>query len=395
MWRYLCFCAIFCAVIEINCWSGDSDGYRSSEYARNKRAKYYSIPSHKYYGRPSYTYSNRSPFTYSSPHGYTANDIGLASKQKPYKVSKIPFNEGLGDDDFNNLIKYLSHKDLDKIVKFAAEKERNLDNYRDLDNYEYKGDFDSEEFRNIDYEEDNPDSNDPNIQFYYKYNNIIKHRPSINYPQMQTNMNMYTQTPIKTGEEPELSLLDGYIQKEINVMNDRNYIFTDSSTWKEEELPKPINLREDDYDVSSTNNVRSFAKPESSYQLGNFADLPLMDYEHSKLERVNSYSVPYYSVSTRNSKFVLSSSNHRPRYPSPAPLPPSQLSSSPVSSSISLTNALEVEPAPPASAAKEQSDAHLKAIKIWTHKSKGTAYTLHDDGTLSLEQPSQPRYKYP
>ncbi|XP_045769877.1 uncharacterized protein LOC123870555 isoform X2 [Maniola jurtina] len=294
MWRYLCFCVIFCAAIEINCWSGDSDGHRSSEYARNKRAKYYSIPSYKHYSRPTYSYSNRSPFTYS--YGHISNDIGLASKPKPYKVSKSPFNEGLGDDDFNNLLKYLSHKDLDKIVEFAAEKERNSDKYRDTDNYENSGQFDSDEFRNIDYEEDSPYSHDPNIPFNFKYKNV-EHKPSTSYPQMQTIM--YTQIP--TGDEgSEL------------FMNDRNYIFTDSNTMAEEELPKPLNLREDDYDISSTNNVRSFAKPETSYILENFADLPLMDYEHSKLERVNSYSVPHYSVSTRNSKFVTPkpSQNH-------------------------------------------------------------------------------------
>lgn len=55
---------------------------------------------------------------------------------------------------------------------------------------------------------------------------------------------------------------------------------------------------------------------------------------------------------------------------------------------------IEAAPSAESSAAYAQSDAHLKAIKIWTHRSKGTAYTLHSDGTLSLEFPSKPRPKY-
>ncbi|CAH2260102.1 jg4814 [Pararge aegeria aegeria] len=359
-----------CAVIGINCWSGDNcAGCRGSEYTRNKRAKYYSVPSYKYYNRPTYSH-NRGPF-YTSSHSYTQNDIGPATRQRPYKVSKRPTHEGLGDEDFNNLMKYLSNKDLDKIVEFAADKEIYTDKYRDLNDYEYNGDL-----KNTDYEEDLR----PYSQFEYnKYSSFENRNPNIN-------MNyLYSQVPINTeesGETEQLSVLDEYIQKEINVMSDRNNIFTDSDTMREEQLPKPLNLREDDYVVSFTNNVPSFVKPETEYRLENFADLPLMEYENSKLEKVNSYSVPHYSV--------ISSSNSLPRSPSPTLASPSLLPSI-----LSLKNVPEVEPAPPASTAKEQSDAHLKAIKIWTHKSKGTAYTLHDDGTLSLENPTRPRYKFP
>lgn len=72
--------------------------------------------------------------------------------------------------------------------------------------------------------------------------------------------------------------------------------------------------------------------------------------------------------------------------PSPAlllPLSPSSLS----------VKTPEVETAPPASVTKDQSEAHLKAIKIWTHKSKGVAYTVLEDGTLTLERPSKPSHK--
>ncbi|XP_052740926.1 uncharacterized protein LOC128198637 [Bicyclus anynana] len=379
MWRNFSLVLVLCAVIEISCWSDNCNGCRA-DYTRNKRAKYYSFPSYKY-SRP--TYYNRGPL-----YSYTSNDIGPAAKPRPYKVSKRPINEGLGDEDFDNLINYLSNKDLDKIIKFAAEKEVYADRYRDSDNYEYNDDS-----ANSGYEEVYPKMyvNGPNVQFdSNRYNSFAYSNPDANNIHWQVDMNnIKVHAPVNTEESEEteqLSLLDEYIKKEINVMSNQNNVFTDSSTVKEEELPKPLNLREDDYDVSFTNNVPSIAKPESAYILENFGDLPLMEYENSKLEKVNSYSVPHYSV--------ISPSDHRPRFPSSSPSLPSSQSSPFSSSVLSLINAPEVEPAPPVSAAKEQSDAHLKAIKIWTHKSKGTAYTLHDDGTLSLEIPARPRHKY-
>lgn len=276
---------ILCAVIGIDTWSHDN-----FEYARNKRAKYYSIPLNKYYNRPSYSQSYKGP-TYSSSYGYTSNDIGLpTSKLRPYKLSKRPINEGLGDEDFGNLIRYLSSKDLDKIVEVAAEKQKYADYYNDVD--ESDEDFSGNNFWNVDYEKDSPDLYpNPNKQFEYN-----KHSNIAGYPQTYIN-SMYSKIPMQE-EIEKLSLLDEYIQREINVMSDGNNIFTDSSTMKEEELPKPSNLREDDYDGSFTNNVPSVVNPEFSYRLENFADLPLMGYENSKLEKVNSYSVPHYSVST-------------------------------------------------------------------------------------------------
>ncbi|XP_026318979.1 uncharacterized protein LOC113229554 isoform X2 [Hyposmocoma kahamanoa] len=147
------------------------------------------------------------------------------------------------------------------------------------------------------------------------------------------------------------------------------HIFTDSSMIKEEELPKPTNLREEELVISHTNHVPAIVKPDSTYEVKNFGNLPLMNYHNSKLHTVSSYNVPHYTVTTTRQKS-----------------PVLQLSSS--SSSLSASQKYpEIEYAPPDATGKEHSDAHLKAVKIWTHKSKGTAYTLHDDGTLSLELP--------
>ncbi|CAH1636651.1 unnamed protein product [Spodoptera littoralis] len=159
-------------------------------------------------------------------------------------------------------------------------------------------------------------------------------------------------------------------------------------TTEEETLPPPINMREVDFDVSYTNNVPTVVQADStSYEVENFGDLPLMNY-NSKLHSVSSYHVPHYTVTQSKSQSL--------------PSPPSSSYSSSQSYSSSSTGlkpspaaasikAPPVEPAPPPSVAKEQSDAHLKAIKIWSHKSKGAAYTLHDDGTLTPEWP-RPKY---
>ncbi|XP_064072378.1 uncharacterized protein LOC135193511 [Vanessa tameamea] len=357
----------------------------------------------KFYNRPPFSHPIRGPFSYTPPPGYTANDVGppISSNSRPYKVSKKPTNEGLGDEDINNLFKYLSKKDLDKIVQYANEKERSAMRYREPSynsNYEYSPDFNSNEnipskyqayesYRVLNSPNTRPDENryhDPdNDSSKVKYENSPFAGPLNNY-------GPYSQGQLD-GEESmhksQFSFLDAHIQKEIDDMSFENRDkYTDSRTMQEELLPRPTNLRNDDYDISFTNDVPSVLKPEtSSYKLENFAELPLMGYENSKLHSVNSYSVPHYSVTSN-----LKPSNQRP---SNKPLS-SFSSSSQFSKPSSHNNEFEVEPAPPASVAKEQSDAHLKAIKIWTHKSKGTAYTLHDDGTLSLEKPTRSKFEY-
>lgn len=55
---------------------------------------------------------------------------------KPYKVSKRPTNEGLGDDDISNLVRNLSKQDLDKILEFASEKDKYSQKSKEVD-YEF------------------------------------------------------------------------------------------------------------------------------------------------------------------------------------------------------------------------------------------------------------------
>lgn len=75
------------------------------------------------------------------------------------------------------------------------------------------------------------------------------------------------------------------------------HIFTDSSMIKEEELPRPVNLREEEQALSYTNNVPTVVEADSNYEVKNFGDLPLMNYQNSKLHTVSSYNVPHYTVS--------------------------------------------------------------------------------------------------
>ncbi|XP_046977898.1 uncharacterized protein LOC124543679 [Vanessa cardui] len=385
---------IFCVVIDIDCYnyeSGRCYGCRP-EYTIMRRSKHYPSSPFKFYNRPPFSPPIRGPFSYTPPPGYTANDIGppISSNARPYKVSKKPTNEGLGDEDINNLFKYLSKKDLDKIVKYANEKERSAMRYRepsDNSNYEYSPDFNNND--NIPKQAYEKILNGPDE---YRSHGLDNDSSNVKYESSQfagpvNNYQPYSQRNLD-GEasmhQSQFSFLDAHIQRQIEDMSFENRNrYTDGITDQEELLPRPTNLRNDDYDISFTNDVPSVVKPESSsYKLENFADLPLMGYENSKLHSVNSYNVPHYSVTSN-----LNPSNQRPFN--------KQLSSSTqFSKPSSHNNEFEVEPAPPASAAKDQSDAHLKAIKIWTHKSKGTAYTLHDDGTLSLEKPTRPKFEY-
>ncbi|CAH2085048.1 unnamed protein product [Euphydryas editha] len=363
---------IFCIVIKVHCFSYKSDSCDGCEYTRIKRAKYFSNAPFKFYNRPPYSPPIKGPFSYTPPPGYTANDVGppTPSNLRPFKSGK---------------------KDLDKIVEYANERNRYTDRYKeesDKHNYNPPDFSNTDNIYHIDQMYDSKRIfNSPNKQAYENKHYNSDDGPNSEYfTNKQSkgslqNYQAYSQGSVQTSDikdERQFSFLDAYIQKEISgISQNNNYFNTDSSTMQEEVLPKPINLRTNDPDVSYTNDVVSVVKPATSYKLENFAELPLMEYENSKLHKVNSYSVPHYSVTSTDYQ------------------PMKQSFSSPFSLSSQLLNPSnikipEVEPAPPASAAKEQSDAHLKAIKIWTHKSKGTAYTLHDDGTLTLEKPWRP-----
>lgn len=287
--------------------NSDCEGCRN-DYRRIKRAKYYQSPPFKFYNRPPFNPPIRGPFSYTPPPGYTANDVGSPNSPpnlRPYKVSKQPVNEGLGDEDINNLVKYLSKKDLDKIIEFANVKQKHESQREPIvNNYEYSVPDDmssSNFFKNQDF------GKDKIVNIQSSKSHEIKYTPDDNPTRYSFNSQLYG--PVESGQSQipfinaseqneQFSFLDTYIQKEIKDMTiNKSYIYTDSSIMQEESLPRPVNLRDTEYEISFTNNVPSVAKPESSYKLENFADLPLMDYQDSKLYSVNSYSVPHYSVS--------------------------------------------------------------------------------------------------
>ncbi|KOB65404.1 Uncharacterized protein OBRU01_22801 [Operophtera brumata] len=412
-------------------------------YTRIKRVKY-SNPPQRFYSRPPVSFPNKGVFSYTPPPNYMMdNDEPPPYPGNPYpgssrpKVSKRPTNEGLGEKDLQNFVKYLSKQDLDKILEFAGQ---NRDSERYRDPYEKHLDYRSttDEYKSIYNSIQGPEKYSPkpkedDSKIFSALVQEIDLDPKFN-PHQQKKPNEYNNN-IATYDDPRTSDPNPYqdkkpnenysnlgnfvtdptplsafytdpsnhtnnapldtqesMQSQIAYTNTQNNgaLFTDSKVMPEENLPKPLNLRdEQDFDVSFTNNVPTVVKADPSYKLENFGDLPLMNY-NSKLDTLSSYHVPHYTVTSSKS---LSSN----AAPSPSYTAPSSYSPSSSYSSSSPARVPAVEPAPPSSAAKEQSDAHLKAVRIWSHKSKGTAYTLHDDGTLSLEKPGRPRgsYGYP
>lgn len=87
----------------------------------------------------------------------------------------------------------------------------------------------------------------------------------------------------------------GNSQRLVGASVSNNAFFSESN--EEAKLPPPVNMRDEEFEVSNTNNVPKVVKAEStSYEVENFGDLPLMDY-NSKLHDVSSYHVPHYTVS--------------------------------------------------------------------------------------------------
>ncbi|KAI5637634.1 hypothetical protein NE865_09617 [Phthorimaea operculella] len=385
--------------------------------------KYFSYPS-RFYRKPPPPYVVKGAFSYTPPPNYMQDD----EHYRP-KVSKKPINDGLGDEDISNLVKHLTKKDLDKIVEFAGVS-RYAEKYRD-DDVEYKP-FrrpESSGYRNEDVDQfsqnihhfkeqedaikveyngpknygavrprilhptppsflDEPNSNyindasqtkviysSPPEQRFSNPNNVFSNpqrpfpssNPTFYSPHLDTEESMrqyitYVTVPPshKTNEE------DTLLTAPPNYIKDNEYtLFTDSETMQEEQLPKPLNLR-DDYEVANTDHVPKVIKADG-YKVESFKDLPLMDYD-SKLHSVSSYHVPHYLVTSTKSQS-----------------PPS---------SYQQVKVPTIEQAPQGYTGKDMSDAHLKAVKIWTHRSKGTAYTLHDDGSLSLEKPKSRPHSY-
>ncbi|CAK1585100.1 unnamed protein product [Parnassius mnemosyne] len=337
--------------------------------------------------------------SYTPPPGYMMDDEEqLPPSHRPSKFSKRPSDDGLEQEDLKNLIKYLSKKDLDKIVEFAMEKEKYRDMYFDkpLDLKKPVYNNDEGNFKDADDEKGfslngpylNPNGYKPsNMEFRNSNIDYIPQSKEIRVLESDSQNKagadkIYFRSPLESQEtvqNQQFAVVDAFIQQEFNGMgNEKSQnVFTGSQVVEEELLPSPMNLRPEDYDASFTNNVPTVVKADSSsYKVENFGSLPLMNY-NSKLHSVNSYSVPHYTVTSST------------QYQTPPESP--QLSSSPSSSDV-ISPPLEFAPA--TTNYRDQSDAHLKAIKIWTHKSRGTAYTLHDDGTLSLERPLRPKPKY-
>lgn len=101
---------MLCLVID-KCYSQ----YRP--YRRIKRGKYYSSPPQRFYSRPPFSFPVGGTFPYTPPSNYKDDEPPYPGSRP--KVSKPPTNDGLGDEDINNLMKYLSKQDLDKILDYT------------------------------------------------------------------------------------------------------------------------------------------------------------------------------------------------------------------------------------------------------------------------------------
>ncbi|CAG9562324.1 unnamed protein product [Danaus chrysippus] len=285
--------------MEVNSYrTGDCYECRTKEYIRIKRGKYFSNPPSKFYDRPPYSPSIKGPFSYTPPPGNTPNDIGpphhSPARRRPYKVSKRP-DEGLGEEDIHNIIKYLSNKDLNKLIEIAMESKR------------YTG---SNQQAESTLNEDVNNRNNEHENTKYFMGGLTNTEKYVPYSfQNNRNTNYFTnshQVPeYKPNMEPkdsfwqeQVSFLDTYIQKELNEKTQEKInMYTDSETMNREQLPNTSDLHNHDFDASFTNNIPNVIKVASSYDIKNFANLPLMNNENSKLDTVNSYEVPHYTVS--------------------------------------------------------------------------------------------------
>lgn len=231
---------------------------------------------------------------------------------RPYKVSKRPSSDGLGDNDINNLVKHLTKQDLDKIIEFANEKTKDLD-------IEYNRPYKRENSIRPTYAKDAYKGNiDTNYQDekpyeveFMKYVNYVTEATPTKYALQEDRRSPYPidskpnqvtfyspqedqriPVPVDTGGS---LTSENIINTQIPYQVSSNPYF--SETTEEENLPSPVNMREEDFAVSYTNNVPTIVEADSSsYKAENFGDLPLMNY-NSKLYSVSSYNVPHYTVS--------------------------------------------------------------------------------------------------
>ncbi|XP_068617402.1 uncharacterized protein [Battus philenor] len=350
---------VLCCVIGTFCYS---DG--TSENVRVKRAKYYSNPPQRFYRRPPTRYQNYESFSYTPSSNYGGN----TANYRPYNR---PFNGGV-EPDIKNLIKSLSKNELNQIVEYA----KNKDKYKRGQYNKYNG------YTHIN-EDTNSNRFSLNVPYVKQSTVTTKYQNSYTGPEIipsrvteikEIKPGQYSFNNQQNDEtsNQQLSIIDGYIEQ---AMGDDANLYTDSDVMDDEQLPSPVNLRQEDFTGSYSDNVPALEAVPGSYDVESFGELPLMNY-NSKLHSGNSYSVPHYTVTSLNTK-------------KPSPV----LSSPPSAAVDDGTPPLELAPA--VTNYKDQSDAHLKAIKIWAHRSRGAAYTLHEDGTLSREKEfiSTPSYK--
>lgn len=117
---------------------------------------------------------------------------------RPYKVSKRPTNDGLGDDDISNLVKNLSKQDLDKILEFASGNDKYSQKGNSVD-YEYSRPHKRENSQRPPYTKDFYKGNVDNkyqaektyeIEFK-KYINYVTEATPINYTPKDERRNPY------------------------------------------------------------------------------------------------------------------------------------------------------------------------------------------------------------
>lgn len=351
---------VLCAVIvNINCER--TKDCNTSNYVRIKRAKY-SYPPHRFYRAPPMIQPIKGIFSYTPPPNYMMDDDKQPPPYRPSRVSKRPT-----EDEINNIVKYMTQKDLDKLIEMA-EKEKYIHKYRMPEKYErdertkpgsgiYKTDVQEMNAENLyahfygergDYVKESMHPKiiyrkpSPYKEFISQQSNYQGINPNTNYMKNSLNklinqqyitdyeMNvrdanyMEDNTKYKYSNVPniqnglvrttyienipshiqttglgmnEVNDYFNFVQNFDEMLTKNRHIYTDSSLIKEEELPKPANLWEEEQVVSNTNNVPTVVKADSSYEVKNFGDLPLMNYDNSKLHSVSSYNVPHYTVS--------------------------------------------------------------------------------------------------
>lgn len=362
---------VLCAVmVNINCERTNDCPYCTPVNVRIKRVKY-SFPPQRFYKLPPMIQPVKGIFSYTPPPNYMMDDDKQSPLFRPPRVSKRP-TESMSEEDINNIVKYMSQKDLDKLIEMA-EKEKYIDKFKMPEKNERDertktgSDVFKADVKEIDVDTSNSHFYGDRSNDYVKestqpkviYKKTPLNKEFINYQGINTNINymkdsskiMYANSesqmpkkfinpqdifdyemnvrnsntkkditpdiqngPIKTTytslennpsniqdsglDMNEMKEYFNMVQKFNEKLTKDGHIFTDSSMIKEEELPKPTNLREEEQVISHTNNVPAVVKADSRYEVKNFGDLPLMNYQNSKLHSVSSYNVPHYTVST-------------------------------------------------------------------------------------------------